>query len=165
MIILDTNVLSEALKSPTAPEVLQWMAAHPSTDMFTTTVNMEEMFYGIALLPAGKRRTSLQFAAEEVFQENFAGRVLPFDSDAARLFAEIAAARRATGHPIGQFDAQIAAIACSHGATVATRDFEDFADCGIRVVNPWTSKDKKKSRSRRPPSGIIARLRARERWA
>jgi predicted nucleic acid-binding protein len=88
--------------------------------MFTTTVNMAEMLYGIALLPAGKRRTSLQFAAEEVFEENFAGRVLPFDSDAARFFAEIAAARRATGRPIGQFDAQIAAIARSHGATVAT---------------------------------------------
>jgi predicted nucleic acid-binding protein len=142
MIILDTNVLSEALKSPTAPEVLQWMAAHPSTEMFTTTVNMAEMLYGIALLPAGKRRTSLQFAADEVFEENFAGRVLPFDSDAARFFAEIAASRRALGRPIGQFDAQIAAIARSHGATLATRNIQDFAGCGIRVVNPWTGNEK-----------------------
>jgi len=72
-----------------------------------------------------------------MFQEDFAGRILAFDSDAAIMFAKIAAARRALGRPIAQFDAQVAAIARSHGAAVATRDTSDFADCSIPVVNPW----------------------------
>ena len=95
------------------------------------------LLYGLELLPGGKRRRALQSAVEAMFEEDFAGRILPFDGDAARMFAKIAAARRALGRPITQFDAGVAAIARSRGAVVATRNTHDFEHCGVRVVNPW----------------------------
>ena len=94
-------------------------------------------FYGLALLPVGRRRLALEQVAAAIFEQEFSDRVLPFDSAAARAFAEIAATRRQLGHPISEFDAQIAAIAYSRGAAVATRNLEDLAECGINVVSPW----------------------------
>ena len=138
MIILDTNVLSEAIRPSPAPEVLGWMAGHPASQLFTTTVTQAEILYGLELMPKGKRHASLKSAGEAMFEEDFGNRVLPFDSDAARLFALIAASRRRLGRPISQWDAQIAAIARSRGAVLATRNTEDFADCGITLVNPWS---------------------------
>jgi predicted nucleic acid-binding protein len=137
MIVLDTNVVSETLRPNCADSVKRWMHAQPSTSLFTTTICEAEIFYGIALLPAGRRRATLEAAVESIFRVDFGGRILPFDSTAARAFADISAARRRLGRPIGAFDAQIAAIARSHGATVATRDIDDFNDCGIKIVNPW----------------------------
>lgn len=96
--------------------------------------------YGVGLLAPGRRRTALENAIAAIFDEEFAGRVLGFDSAAARAFAEIAARRRRLGRPISEFDAQIAAIALANGATVATRNIEDFTDCGITVVSPWKSR-------------------------
>ncbi len=83
---------------------------------------------------------ALESAAEAMFEEDFAGRVAPFDSDAARLFPRIVASRRAHGHPIAQWDAQIAAIARSRGAALATRNTADFEHCGIPVLNPWSAR-------------------------
>jgi predicted nucleic acid-binding protein len=137
MIILDTNVLSEALKPAPHAGVAAWLKALPAGDVFTTTITEAEVFYGVALLPAGKRRTSLEAVVRALFESDFAERILPFDSAAARTFAAIAAERRTAGKPIGEFDAQIAAIARAHGATLATRDVRDFAWCGVAVVSPW----------------------------
>jgi predicted nucleic acid-binding protein len=137
MIVLDTNVLSEASRPAPTRRVTDWLAAQQPARLFTTTISEAEFLYGVALLPTGKRRTSLEQAARRMFAEDFANRVLPFDSAAAQAFALIAAARREKGRPIGDFDAQIAAIARSHGATVATRNVADFSDCGIEVVDPW----------------------------
>jgi predicted nucleic acid-binding protein len=137
MIILDTNVLSEVMKETPHAAVKRWMVAQVAARLVTTAVCEAEMLYGIAILPAGRRRTALHGAAEKIFGE-FADRILPFDSVAARAFADIAAARRRAGRPIGESDAQIAAIARSYGAAVATRDVDDFAGCGVRVVSPWT---------------------------
>lgn len=137
MIVLDTNVLSEAMRARFDPAVKAWMDAQPRDSMFATAISEAEIRYGLAVLPAGKRRTSLTEAANLVFRE-FDGRVLPFDSAAAREFGDICAARRKAGRPIGEFDAQIAAVARAIGAAVATRDVDDFAGCGIRVVSPWT---------------------------
>jgi toxin FitB len=137
MIVLDTNVISETIKRAAAPEVLAWLAAQPPFDVFTTAVTMAEILYGIEALPAGKRRAALQARAREMFDEDFAGRVLPFDGEAAGYYASIVAVRRAKGRPIGQFDAQIAAIARSRGAALATRDARGFADCGVTIVDPW----------------------------
>jgi len=89
------------------------------------------------LLPRGARRDALEAAADAMFAEEFEGRVLPFGSEAARPYAEIAADRRRAGRPISQFDAQIAAIARVAEATIATRSVADFAGCGARLVNPW----------------------------
>lgn len=137
MIVLDTNVLSEAWRPTPSSRVMGWMRSQPATALFTTTITEAELFYGIALLPDGKRRRSLASVVSLVFAEDLAGRVLPFDSAAAREYAEIAATRRRAGRPISEADAQIAAIARSRGAAVATRNVEDFAGCGLVVVSPW----------------------------
>jgi predicted nucleic acid-binding protein len=137
MIILDTNVLSEVMRPAPSGRVLKWLAKESAFSVFTTTIAMAEILYGIERLPKGRRRAALESAAEAMFEEDFAGRILPFDSDAARVFPKIAAARRASGRPITQFDGQIAAIARSRGAGIATRNTGDFEDCGIAVLNPW----------------------------
>jgi predicted nucleic acid-binding protein len=137
MIVLDTNVLSEALRPRPSDAVRRWMTEQPADNLFTTSICEAEILYGLALIPAGRRRTALQREITAIFGEAFAGRILPFDSASARAFAQIAAARRTLGRPISDLDAQIAAITSSHGATLATRNIDDFADCGIRLLNPW----------------------------
>ena len=141
MILLDTNVLSEVMKQVPSAQVLRWLASQPALTLFTTTLTQAEILYGIELLPRGKRRTALQSAVEAMFEEDLGGRLLPFDSDAARVFPGIVAARRALGRPISQIDAQIAAIARSRRAAVATRNTNDFEDCGVTVLNPWVTMD------------------------
>lgn len=111
MIVLDTHVLSEALRPSPEPSVLNWLAKQPRASLFTTTVTQGEVLFGIRLLADGKRRRGLWNAAKEIFSEDFAGQVLSFDSDAADMYAEIAASRRGAGRPISQFDAMIAAMA------------------------------------------------------
>jgi predicted nucleic acid-binding protein len=140
MIILDTNVLSEAMKPSPSARVLSWLAEHPPSRLFTTTITQAEILYGLELLPAGKRRAALESAVEAMFEEDFAGRILPFDCNAARMFPQVAAARRAAGRPATQFDAQIAAIARSRGAILATRNTSDFEHCGVAVLNPWIAR-------------------------
>ncbi|MBP2310749.1 type II toxin-antitoxin system VapC family toxin [Azospirillum soli] len=137
MVILDTNVLSELMRPAPSAEVLRWVAGRPATGLFTTTITQAEILFGLALLPEGRRRGDLLAVAGQMFAEDFAGRILPFDGAAAEAFAPIAAGRRRAGRPTGTFDAQIAAIARVHGATLATRNVVDFLDCGVTVVNPW----------------------------
>ena len=137
MIVLDTNVLSELMKATPADSVMRWIASQPATSLYTTSITQAEILHGIMLLSAGKRRNAFEGAAQAMFNEDFAGRILPFGSDAAAPYARIAAARRRAGHPISHFDAQIAAIAHSAGAAVATRNVSDFDGCGVKVINPW----------------------------
>jgi toxin FitB len=139
VIVLDTNVLSEAIGPAPAKAVLSWLAAQPAMQIFTTAIAEAEIPYGIALLPKARRRSSLEQAARRMFAEDFAERVLPFDGAAAEHFAAIAAARRREGRPIATFDAQIAAIARACGAALATRNVADFAACGIAIVDPWSA--------------------------
>ena len=137
MIILDTNVLSELMRASPAENVVRWIAAQPESGFYITSVTQAEILHGILLLPSGKRRIAIQAAAESMFASEFDGRILAFDSAAARPYASIAAERRRAGRPISQFDAQIAAIAHSTRATIATRNIDDFEGCGVKVVNPW----------------------------
>jgi plasmid stability protein/predicted nucleic acid-binding protein len=109
----------------------------PATSLYTTNLTQAELLHGIALLPPGRRRDTLEAAAGALFSEDFGGRILPYGSDAARPYAHIAVARRRAGRPISQLDAQIAAIARSMGATLATRDTAGYKGCGVKVVNPW----------------------------
>jgi predicted nucleic acid-binding protein len=137
VIVLDTSVLSEALRPVPEASVLDWLANQPRASLFITTVTRGEILCGIRLLVDGKRRRGLLDAARKIFDADFADQVLSFDSEAADMYAEIAASRRTTGKPISQFDAMMAAIARSRGASLATRNVQDFDDCGVDVINPW----------------------------
>src|SRR5271167_2745663 len=140
MIVLDTNVLSEALRPVPEPSVLDWLKNQPRASLFITTVTRGEILYGIRLLVDGKRRRALWDAARKIFDADFADQVLSFDSDAADMYAEIAASRRTAGKPISQLDAMIAAVARSRGASLATRNVHDFEECGVDVIKPWIAQ-------------------------
>lgn len=139
MIVLDTNVVSELMKASPDESVVGWVAAQPAALLHVASITQAEILHGILLLPAGRKRAAIQAAAEAMFAAEFAGRILPFASDAAADYARIAADRRKAGRPISQFDAQIAAIALSSRATIATRNVAHFEGCGVRVLDPWKS--------------------------
>jgi toxin FitB len=137
MIVLDTNVLSELMKPAPAARVVNWMAAQPAPALYTTSITQAEILHGLMLLPRGRRRNALEGAAASMFAEDFGGRILGFGRDAAPRYAQIASDRRRAGRPISHFDAQIAAIARSASAAVATRNRADFEGCGLTVIDPW----------------------------
>lgn len=138
MIVLDTNVLSESLRPAPSKVVLDWLARQNRREVFTAAITQAELLYGIEGLPVGKRRLGMLAIADRIFNQEFSGRILPFDEKAAQLYAVIMRARESMGRPISELDAMIAAIVRSRDATVATRNVKDFAHCGIRIVNPWT---------------------------
>lgn len=138
MIILDTNVISELFAKEPSTTVVEWVRHLPVHSVFTTAVTEAEILYGLRLLPEGRRRQQLEDTIQPVFSQDLAGRVLPFDREAADIYARIAVARRKIGKPISQFDAQIAAIAISHGASLATRNVSDFEELPLNVINPWS---------------------------
>jgi predicted nucleic acid-binding protein len=139
VIILDTNVVSELMRNQRDAVVARWIDGRPLTNLYTT-ITQAEVLFGIELLPAGKRREAFKTAARGVFEEDFAGRILPFGSEAARHYATITAERQRAGRPLSTPNAQIAAIARLRGASVATRNVDDFTDCGITVLNPWEGR-------------------------
>jgi hypothetical protein len=137
MIVVDTNVLSEIVRQTPSPVVIEWFSAQDPQGLYTTTITQAEILYGIELLPKGRRRTALQSAMARIFDETFAGRVLPFDEGSAYAFAMIAARHRVSGRTIGELDSQIAGIALSRGASLATRNVADFEGSGVELINPW----------------------------
>jgi predicted nucleic acid-binding protein len=137
MIILDTNVLSELMRAAPDAAVLRWFDTQPASGLFITAITEAEIRLGLELLPDGKRRTALSAAAGDIFAKDFAGRILPFDSAAAAAYARIVSSCRAAGRPISQFDAQIASIAHTRGASLATRNVSDFENCRVELLNPW----------------------------
>lgn len=139
MILLDTNVLSELIRPVPARSVVAWVNSRPTGSLYTTSVTQAEILHGVLLLPQGKRRAQLLGTVEAMFRDDFSGRILGFGPDAALPYARIASERRRAGKPITHFDAQIAAIARSCGATVATRNVADFVGCGVTVVDPWAA--------------------------
>ena len=141
MVILDTNVLSALMGSRPAPEVTGWIARQREESLFTAAICQAEILAGIAILPASRRRTALEAAARAVFMDDFEGRVLPFDAEAAEAYADIFAVRRAAGLSTPPNDLMIAAIARVRRAEIATRDVGGFDGCGLTVVNPWMPLD------------------------
>lgn len=137
MVVLDTNVVSELMRDHPNREVIVWLDELPTRELYVTAVTEAEILTGIAFLPQGKRRRGLASAATRLFTDLFANRVLPFDSEAARAYATIMAARRSVGRPAPQADCQIAAIARSRAMSVATRNVGDFEGTGIEVIDPW----------------------------
>lgn len=136
MIVLDTNVTSELMKPSPSPVVTAWVRAGNADELYTTSITLAEVRYGIERLPDGRRKELLRTAAQEVFSA-FADHVLAFDATAAVDYAEIVISRDRAGAPIDGFDAQIAAICRAQAATLATRNVKDFDDTGIDVTNPW----------------------------
>lgn len=139
MILLDTHVLSEFMHPRPFARVVSWLDEQPTGVVFTSAISRAEIELELMLMPPGQRQEALSQAAWAMFAEDFAGRCLPFDEDAASHHARIVSTRTRTGRPISVEDAQIAAIALAHRMRLATRntaDFELIDDLG--VVNPWT---------------------------
>lgn len=140
MIVLDTNVVSEAMKPSPNPTVLAWLNAQVAETLYLSSVTLAELLYGIGTLPEGRRKDALAGMLDGLL-ELFASRVLPFDADAARCYAQLATQARAAGKGFPTPDGYIAAIAVSHGFTVATRDTSPFEAAGVPVINPWKKLD------------------------
>lgn len=137
MMLLDTNLISEPPRPAPHPGVVAWMDAQPLETLFISAVTVAELRACIASLPAGRRRDSLLERVESQVLPVFTGRVLAFDLAATQPYADLLARCRSKGHAIGQADACIAAIAVTHGMTVATRDAAAFKASGVAVINPW----------------------------
>ena len=139
MIVLDTNVVSELMRPLPNPAVESWIANRPAASLFFSAVGEAELRFGLAIMPAGRRRDALASEIEAMLHDDFADWILPFDSGAARAYAEIAASRRAIGRPAAEADCQMAAITQSRGMALATRNVRDFQDMGVNVIDPWTA--------------------------
>ena len=137
MIILDTNVVSEVMRPAPSAIVGRWFSHQNRAELYTTAVAEAELLLGLELMPKGKRRLDMERIVTRLFAQVLIDRVLPFDRNAAREFALIVSDRRRRGHSGSTADAQIAAIARSRGAILATRNVRDFEHCGIEVVDPW----------------------------
>jgi len=137
MFILDTNVISELMNAEGASAVLEWADSIPGSDLFTTALSCAEIWYGIALRDEGRKKNLLIRQAEKMFNEDFRGRILPFDEPAALHFADITVRHKRLGRRVGIFDSQIAAIARANEMTVATRNVSHFRDCDVPLVDPW----------------------------
>ena len=137
MLVLDTDVASELMRPEPTPEVADWHKQNRSQRMYLTAVTEAELRFGIAILPAGKRRNSLARIINSWFEQEFMHRILPFDSAAAKAYAIITADLKMRGLPIGDADGRIAAICRSRDATLVTRNVRHFIRTGIDFVNPW----------------------------
>ena len=136
MIVLDTNVVSEAMKPDPDPNVRAWLNEQAAETLFLSSVTLAELMFGIAALPVGKRKKMLADALGGLL-ELFNGRVLPFDVDAARCYAELAVTARNIGRGFPTPDGYIAAIAASRGFIVASRDTAPYQAGGLQVIDPW----------------------------
>jgi len=139
MIILDTNVISEPLRQAPESRVIEWIDAQALETLYLSAIIVAELRFGMASLPAGKRRDRLQESLEKQILPLFAGRVLPFDMSASQAYSELMAKARAAGLAIGTADGYIGATAAANGMMVATRDVSPFEAAGVDVINPWGS--------------------------
>ena len=137
MIVLDTNVLSEFMRSEPDASVLAWVDVLPAMELAITVVTVAEILHGVARLPSGKRKQKLEAHAMAMFEEDFVGRIFPFDAHAAVEYAALVANCEARGRGVSMADAQIAAICRAHGASIATRNVRDYEFSGVEVINPW----------------------------
>ncbi len=136
MIVVDTNVTSELMRPSPSAAVAGWVRARRPAELYTTSITLAEVLYGIERLPDGRRKELLKATAHDVFAA-FADQLLAFDVAAASEYAELVSTRERSGAPIDGFDAQIAAICRAHGATLATRNVRDFEGTGVETIDPW----------------------------
>jgi len=137
-ILLDTNVVSELMRSQPEPAVMDWFARRTGDVFYVSVITQAEIMLGILLLPAGKRRDAMNTAAEGMFSQDFADRCLPFDASGVANYAAVVSGRRRTGQAISTEDALIAAIALTYDYPLATRNTKDFLSInGLTLYNPW----------------------------
>lgn len=139
MIVLDTNVVSEAMKPEPDPAVRDWLDEQVAETLYISSVTVAELLFGIGVLPNGRRKQKLATALDGMLPL-FEGRILAFDTDAARHYADLAVTARKAGKGFPTPDGYIAAIATAHGFTVATRDASAFNAAGVPVIDPWTAR-------------------------
>lgn len=139
MIILDTNVLSALMRRTPDPDVVDWLDAQPRTSVWTTSVTVLEVKFGLQILPAGKRRAALLQAFETLLRDTIEQRIAPFDLSAGQQAADLMATRHRKGRPGDLRDTMLAGIVLAHHATLATRNTRHFEDLSVPVVNPWRS--------------------------
>jgi predicted nucleic acid-binding protein len=137
MIVIDTNVISELWKVEPNPNVLAWVDAQAIETLYLSAVTVAELRYGLATMPEGKRRTIYHERLEQEVLPAFQGRVLAFDLDTSKTYADLMARARAKGKAIAKADGYIAATAGAHAFIVATRDTSPFQAAGLSVINPW----------------------------
>jgi predicted nucleic acid-binding protein len=137
MIILDTNVLSTLMTRRPDASVVAWLDQQPAESIWITSITLFESHFGLALLPVGRRRQTLEAAFQQLLEADLENRVLDFDSAAAAAAAALAADRQRAGRPVVMRDTQIAGIAIARRATLATRNVRHFGDMHVPVVDPW----------------------------
>jgi predicted nucleic acid-binding protein len=137
MIVLDTNVLSELMRVEPDARVLAWIDAQAAMDLAVSAITVAEILHGIARLPSGKRKQNLEAQALAMFEEDFAGRIFPFDAHAAVEYATLVSDCESKGRAASMAESQIAAICRSHGVPIVTRNVKDFEFSGVEVINPW----------------------------
>jgi hypothetical protein len=139
MIVLDTNVVSEALKPGRDPAVIAWLDQQSVETLFLSATSLAELLIGIAIMPDGKRKSTISAALDSLISRLFDTRILPFDEGAAMAYSELVSAARAQGKAVSMPDGQIGAVASVHNFTVATRDVAPFQALGLPVIDPWTA--------------------------
>lgn len=139
MIVLDTNILSAFMQREADPVVVTWLDAQPAESIWTTSITVFEVRMGLELLAEGRRRRTLEDLFGQMLEEDFEGRVLPFDAAAAQSAGRIAAERRRAGRSLEIRDLQIAGIAAARKATIATRNVRHFDGLGLPLINPWAT--------------------------
>jgi predicted nucleic acid-binding protein len=139
MILVDTNVVSEAMKPYADPLVSVWLNNQVAESLYLSSLSLAELLFGIAILPSGRRKDALADTLDTLLRL-FGPRILPFDAEAARSYAQTAERARAAGKAFPIADGFIAAIASAHNLFVATRDTAPFEAAGLTVINPWEAR-------------------------
>jgi toxin FitB len=139
LIVLDTNVVSEMMRPAPDATVLSWLNTQVAEELWLNSVVVSELLFGIARLPSGSRKRQLADTFAAMLEQDFSRRILPFDLEAAVIYAELAAGCEAKGRPVAMADAQIAAICLAQGAKLATRNLRHLEGLGLGLLNPWDS--------------------------
>ena len=137
MILLDTNIISEMMRTSPSTNVIKWINHQEATQLFLTSITIAEITYGICALPTGNRREQLENAFNQATEEAFKHRILSFDEAAGHCYGKLMAKRKELGRPMSILDGQIAAIAIAKSMNLATRNLRDFFDCGLNLINPF----------------------------
>jgi predicted nucleic acid-binding protein len=140
VIVIDTNVLSALMREVPDQMVVEWLDGQAAESIWITSITLFEGRLGLALLPKGKRRTSLEAAFDKLLDEDLDGRILDFDQAAAEAAAQLAAARQTKGQTMDMRDTQIAGIVIARRAAIATRNVRHFSDLDVDVINPWDAQ-------------------------